>query len=67
MRITEYSNGPRGTCAFVEVSRKSDRLTRARGCTIPVPGTIDELLTRVKRFATTSSRASGSALIASTT
>ena len=49
--------------------RKSDRLTFARGCTIPVPGTIGgfALLTRVNLSATTSWLAPGWALIASTT
>ncbi len=67
IRITEYSNGPRSTWAFVALVRKSDRLTRARGCTMPVPGTMLELLTRVNTLALTSRLASAWALMASTT
>ena len=37
IRITKYSNGPRWTCAFVAVVRKSDRLPFVRGCTTPAP------------------------------
>src|SRR5215208_7950409 len=70
IRITEYSNGPRWTWLFVGVVRKSDRLTFARGCTMPAPGTGAGggfVLTRVNRFATTRRLAAALALIASTT
>ena len=37
IRITKYWNGPRWTCAFVAVVRKSDRLPFGRAWTIPAP------------------------------
>ena len=54
-------NGPRCTWAFVAVLRKSDRLTFARGWTMPPPA--------LPRYvsATTSALAAGLALIAPTT
>ena len=69
IRITEYSNGPRGTWAFVDVVRKSDRLTFARGWTIPLPATSGgfALLRRMNWLATSFWLATAFALIASTT
>ena len=61
----EYSNGPRWTWAFVAVVRKSDRLTFARGCTMPCPD-VAAVAARVKRRHELLRRA-GLALIASTT
>ena len=54
----------------MEVVRKSDRITRARGCTMPDAGhdrRLHVVDTRVNTFATTSWLAAGCALIASTT
>ena len=59
IRMTEYSNGPRSTCAGA--SRKSDKFTFGRAWTIPAPA--------LPRYvsALTSAEAPGCALIAATT